>query len=81
MNFDFALVLVSLTLLAGVIWLVDSLLFRTKRMDRSVQERIEAYRDPVVVEYARSLFPVLLVVLVFRSFLFEPFKKIGRAHV
>ncbi len=74
MNFDFALVLVSLTLLAGVIWLVDSLLFRTKRMDRSVQERIEAYRDPVVVEYARSLFPVLLVVLVFRSFLFEPFK-------
>lgn len=74
MNIDFALVLVVLTSLAGVIWLVDSLLFRQKRMDRAVQNRIEQPREPVMVEYARSLFPVLLIVLVFRSFLFEPFK-------
>ena len=33
-----------------------------------------AYREPVLVEYARSFFPVLLVVLVLRSFLFEPFR-------
>jgi len=74
MNIDFALVLVVLTSLAGFIWLVDSLLFRQKRMDRSVQKSIEQPREPVMVEYARSLFPVLLIVLVFRSFLFEPFK-------
>ncbi|MCC7330392.1 MAG: signal peptidase I [Gammaproteobacteria bacterium] len=30
--------------------------------------------EPVVVEYARSFFPVLLLVLVVRSFLFEPFR-------
>ncbi len=30
--------------------------------------------EPVVVEYARSFFPVLAVVLVLRSFLFEPFQ-------
>ena len=74
MNIDFALVLVVLTSLSGFIWLVDSLLFRQKRMDRSVQKSIEPAREPVMVEYARSLFPVLLIVLVFRSFLFEPFK-------
>jgi signal peptidase I len=74
MNIDFALVLVVLTALSGFIWLVDSLLFKQKRMDRSVQKSIEPAREPVMVEYARSLFPVLLIVLVFRSFLFEPFK-------
>lgn len=31
-------------------------------------------REPVIVEYARSFFPVILIVLVIRSFLFEPFR-------
>ena len=35
---------------------------------------VERYREPVLVEYARSFFPVLLVVLILRSFLFEPFR-------
>jgi signal peptidase I len=74
MNIDFALVLVVLTTLTGFVWLVDSLLFRQRRMDRSVQKSTEPPREPVMVEYSRSLFPVLLIVLVFRSFLFEPFK-------
>lgn len=34
----------------------------------------ETASEPVVVEYARSFFPVLLVVFVLRSFLFEPFQ-------
>jgi signal peptidase I len=71
---DFSLLLVLLTALTGVIWLIDSLFLRRRRMDRLVQEKIEKPRDPVVIEYSRSLFPVLLIVLLFRSFLFEPFK-------
>jgi signal peptidase I len=74
MNIDFALVLVVLTSVTGFVWLVDTLLFRQRRMDRSVQNSIEQAREPVIVEYSRSLFPVLLIVLIFRSFLFEPFK-------
>ncbi|MGD2021334.1 MAG: signal peptidase I [Thiohalocapsa sp.] len=32
------------------------------------------YREPVIVEYARSFFPVILAVLLLRSFLVEPFR-------
>ena len=34
----------------------------------------ERVREPIAVEYARSFFPVILLVLVIRSFLFEPFR-------
>ena len=71
---DFSLLLVLLTGLTGLVWLFDSLFLKRRRMDRAVQKSIERPRDPVVIEYSRSLFPVLLIVLLFRSFLFEPFK-------
>jgi signal peptidase I len=74
MNPDFSLLLVALTLFSGLVWLIDSLLFRRRRMDRAVQKKAQRARDPVIIEYSRSLFPVLLIVLLFRSFLFEPFK-------
>jgi len=74
MNLDFSLLLVVLTAFTGLVWLVDGLLFRRRRMDRAVQEKVQRPRDPVIIEYSRSLFPVLLIVLLFRSFLFEPFK-------
>jgi signal peptidase I len=74
MNLDFALVLVVLTALSGLIWLIDSVLFRQRRMDKAAQKGPEPAPEPVAVEYSRSLFPVLLIVLLFRSFLFEPFK-------
>ncbi|WP_295886401.1 signal peptidase I [uncultured Thiohalocapsa sp.] len=32
------------------------------------------WREPVIVEYARSFFPVILAVLLLRSFLVEPFR-------
>jgi signal peptidase I len=74
MNLDFAFVLVVLTAFSGVIWLIDSLLFRQRRKDKAAQIGPEPPPEPLAVEYARSLFPVLLLVLLFRSFFFEPFK-------
>lgn len=39
-----------------------------------VSELSDSAREPLLVEYARSFFPVLLVVFVLRSFLVEPFQ-------
>jgi len=78
MEFDFELTLVLATAIAGVIWLVDALLFAGGRRARSMQNthgsRDDAVPDPLIVEYARSFFPVLLIVLVLRSFIAEPFR-------
>jgi signal peptidase I len=73
---DFALLLVIATALTGVIWLVDILLFKKTRLRRAAQAHAggSVVAEPIVVEYARSFFPILLLVLVLRSFLFEPFR-------
>jgi hypothetical protein len=73
---DFSLLLVLLTGLTGVIWLLDSLLLRRRRMDRAVQREVQLPRDPVVIEYSRSLFDSAdraVVPLV----LFEPLRFFG----
>jgi len=87
MDFDFALLLVALTFATGIVWLFDRLFLRSGRMARAQalaaaggseaerqQRAVEASREPIIVEYARSFFPVILIVLLFRSFVAEPFK-------
>ena len=74
MHFDFAAFLVLATFIAGIIWLADYLWFKPRRDAKSSRQTGKPAAEPVFVEYARSFFPVLLLVLVLRSFLFEPFK-------
>ncbi|MDE2346391.1 MAG: signal peptidase I [Gammaproteobacteria bacterium] len=83
MDFDFEAILTLLTLLTGLIWLVDALFFAGKRRaaggaavtpatgDAAAVHK--ASRDPMIVDYSRSFFPVILIVLLLRSFLVEPF--------
>lgn len=83
MDIDFPLVLTWAVLICGGLWLFDVLVLRPRR--RQAAESLEAsgggpeqidqaLREPRLVEYARSFFPVLLVVLVLRSFLAEPYQ-------
>lgn len=130
MHFDFAALLVILTLVTGVIWLADAWFFGRNRKSGPVAATAKgvvaegegdsegppkshylglvllvsglflaygnisgkfptvrfagfftatvgmflAWRWLVIVEYARSFFPVILAVLVIRSFMFEPFR-------
>ncbi len=73
MNFDFAKILTVLTLVTGVVWLLDKIFFASKRKEKALIDKVE-YKEPMVVEWSNSLFPVLLLVLVVRSFIFEPYK-------
>jgi len=74
MHFDFEMILTLLTILTGLIWLVYALAFAPKRSQAEGQDTVApARREPLVVDYSKSFFPVLLLVLLLRSFLAEPF--------
>ena len=83
---DFELLLVVATFATGLIWLIDRLVFRPRRRARlaaearqlgneaGIDDKAVKDEEPLLVDYAKSFFPILLVVLVIRSFLFEPFR-------
>jgi len=71
MEIDFPLILVSAVLITGAIWLLDIIWLAPTRKKRSGDE---SSQEPALVEYAKSFFPVLFIVLVLRSFLYEPFQ-------
>jgi signal peptidase I len=62
----FALFMVAILAVTGFIWVLDSLILRKKRAADAA--------EPVLVEYAKSFFPVILLVFFVRSFIVEPFK-------
>ena len=63
---SFALFLLSLLVVTGLVWLLEASVLRKRRAQEAKQ--------PWWVEYSVSFFPVILVVFVLRSFLVEPFK-------
>ena len=64
MNFAFWLLMLSL--ISGLIYLLDVLIWAKKRKKNQ--------KPNVVIEYSRSFFPILFAVLILRSFLIEPFR-------
>ncbi len=71
MIINLALILTVLTVFSGVIVALDRMVWKTTE-DDSRDAEPGALRT--LVEYSRSFFPVLLFVLVVRSFVFEPFR-------
>jgi len=63
---NFPLILFVLMLVTGALYALDVLKFRKLRASNA--------KEPAWVEWGASFFPVILIVFVLRSFLFEPFK-------
>jgi signal peptidase I len=68
---DFEALFSLLLVASGVILLADRLIFKPRR-ERRAGAAVNG--EPLLVEYARSFFPVILIVLLVRSFIFEPFR-------
>ncbi len=78
MNFDFPTLLVIATFATAGIWFVDAVAFAPARRraweESAAESKEKELTEPLLVEYARSFFPVILAVLLLRSFLVEPFR-------
>jgi len=82
MIFDFSFYLLMGVCLTGIIWLLDKFVLAPKRKavvqtSTIVQRGVEIKtnnKEPVIVEYAKSFFPVLLIVFLLRGFVVEPFR-------
>ncbi|HBE91603.1 MAG TPA: signal peptidase I [Gammaproteobacteria bacterium] len=75
---DFAFILFIALVVTGGIWLLDKVWLAKRRHER-IQPDVEGqgsthHRDPLIIEYAKAFFPVILIVFVLRSFVAEPFR-------
>jgi len=64
----FEKILFGLTLLSGIILFVNRFVFKNKFNKNSSEA------EPIHIDYARSFFPVLLIVFLLRGFVVEPFR-------
>ncbi|MGK9065424.1 signal peptidase I [Stutzerimonas chloritidismutans] len=85
MSINFPLLLVIAVAVCGFLSLLDLVIFAPRRRaaianyqgragepDQSTLDALS--KEPVLIEYGKSFFPVLAIVLVLRSFLVEPFQ-------
>ena len=68
MDFDFSFYLFAASVITGVIWGSYLLILKSKGLT------FDEKNEPILVEYARSFFPIVLIVLILRSFIAEPFR-------
>ena len=66
LHFDFEALLLLATVVTGIIWALDRFLWAPRRD--------EGQDGNWAIEFSRSFFPVILLVLLLRSFIFEPFR-------
>ena len=85
-HMDLELILVIGTLVTGAVWLLDKFFLRKRRTGVSQQRArkgepgeetkpdAKAAKEPWHIETCKSFFPILLIVLILRAFVAEPFR-------
>ena len=62
----FVKLLMGATFITGIIYFLDVLILKRKRLKKQ--------KVPLIIAYGKSFFPILLAVFIIRSFIVEPFK-------
>jgi len=80
----FSLILVIVTFVSGIIWALDKFIWAKARAEKVAfatsqaelpLEAIEKLgQESIIVENAKSMFPVIAAVMILRSFIYEPFQ-------
>ncbi|WP_391088304.1 signal peptidase I [Vibrio sp. NH-UV-68] len=81
----FSLILVIVTLVTGIVWVLEKLVFAKKRQAKLAEVEAQTHgldaatlnkvkTQPWWIENSVSIFPVIAAVLVLRSFIYEPFQ-------
>ena len=81
----FSLLLVIVTLVTGIVWVLEKLVFAKKRQAKLAEVEAQTHgldsamlnkvkTQPWWIENSVSIFPVIAAVLVLRSFIYEPFQ-------
>ncbi len=82
MIFDFSFYLFVAVVITGTVWLIDIWILAPGREQifhesSPIHQGVEVSRkgkEPVIVEFSKSFFPVLLIVFLLRGFVVEPFR-------
>ncbi|RUO74034.1 signal peptidase I [Pseudidiomarina sediminum] len=82
----YAMLLTIVTIVFGLIWLFDAQVLKPKRQQRIADEEKRLQQELTeedgqriapqsgIAEFAQSVFPILFVILLLRSFVYEPFR-------
>ena len=82
MILDFSFYLFIAVVFTGLVWLIDIWILAPKRNEviqatSQIHQGVEVSRkgsEPVIVEYSKSFFPLLLIVFLLSGFNVEPFR-------
>ena len=80
----FSLILVIVTFVSGIIWALDKFIWAKARAEKVALATSQAElpaeaiaklgQESIIVENAKSIFPVIAAVMILRSFIYEPFQ-------
>lgn len=77
----FSIILVVVSALTGLVWLAYALFFAPKKVavgeiasGSATAPSVESHEMPAWVDFCKQMFPIFFGVMVFRSFIYEPFQ-------
>lgn len=65
----FSIILVLVSAVTGLVWLIYALMYAPKKADVDAGAQM-----PAAVDFCKQMFPIFFGVMIFRSFIYEPFQ-------